>query len=125
MASAGESQLPGLPGFDPDNIQPWTVQVVASMTVLAVVAVGLRLVSRHIMGQKLWWDDWMIIFSMVRTLSPPPDMARPLSLFAESEPLTGMSGMEFRSGGIHLRYALQGNGHPRRPRRPRKHRRHG
>lgn len=84
MASTGESQLPGLPGFDPDNIQPWTVQVVASMTVLAVVAVGLRLVSRHIMGQKLWWDDWMIIFSMVRAWSPPPYTAPPSNLFSPS-----------------------------------------
>lgn len=72
MASSGQSQLPGLPGYDPDNIQPWTVQVVASMTVLAVVSVGLRLVSRHIMGQKLWWDDWMILFSMVCTSFPLP-----------------------------------------------------
>jgi hypothetical protein len=35
------------------------------MTVLATVAVGLRLLSRHIKAQKLWWDDYMIIFSLV------------------------------------------------------------
>ncbi|KAL2209536.1 hypothetical protein CC79DRAFT_1332697 [Sarocladium strictum] len=59
-----KSQLPGLPGFDPDNIQPWTVTVVVSMTVFALVSVGLRLLSRHLKSQKLWWDDWMILFSM-------------------------------------------------------------
>ncbi|KAH7126037.1 hypothetical protein EDB81DRAFT_203112 [Dactylonectria macrodidyma] len=59
-----ESQLPGLPGYDPHNIQPWTMQVVISMTVLALTCVGLRLVSRHLKGQKLWWDDWVLLFSM-------------------------------------------------------------
>ncbi|KAH6857044.1 hypothetical protein B0I37DRAFT_89178 [Chaetomium sp. MPI-CAGE-AT-0009] len=59
------SVLPGIPGYDPDNIQPWTVEVVASVTVLAVVSVALRLLSRHLKGQKLWWDDYMIIFSLL------------------------------------------------------------
>lgn len=66
-----ESQLPGLPGFDPHNIQPWTVAVVVSMTVLSLVSVALRLISRRIKAQSLWWDDWMIVFSMVRSLNPP------------------------------------------------------
>ncbi|KAK4165536.1 hypothetical protein QBC43DRAFT_234787 [Cladorrhinum sp. PSN259] len=56
--------LPGINGYDPDNLQPWTVEVVTSMTVLAVVCVGLRLFSRHLKGQKLWWDDWLLIFSL-------------------------------------------------------------
>jgi hypothetical protein len=60
-----DSVLPGIPGYDPHNIQPWTVEVVASVTVLAVVSVALRLYSRHLKGQKLWWDDYMIIFSQV------------------------------------------------------------
>jgi hypothetical protein len=60
-----ESALPGIPGYDPDNLQPWTVAVVASVTVLATVAVALRLFSRHLKAQKLWWDDYMIIFSLV------------------------------------------------------------
>ncbi|KPM41458.1 hypothetical protein AK830_g5070 [Neonectria ditissima] len=64
MPSSSESQLPGLPGYNPDNIQPWIMEVVIIMTVLAVVSVGLRLVSRHLKGQKLWWDDWVILFSM-------------------------------------------------------------
>ncbi|KAL2173740.1 uncharacterized protein P884DRAFT_211066 [Thermothelomyces heterothallicus CBS 202.75] len=61
---AADSALPGIPGYDPDNLQPWTVAVVASVTVLAVVAVALRLLSRYIKAQKLWWDDYMIMFSM-------------------------------------------------------------
>ncbi len=65
MASSDKSPLPGLPGFDPDNLQPWTVQVVASVTVLAVVAVTLRIVSRKLKHQPLWWDDGMIVFSLV------------------------------------------------------------
>lgn len=64
-----ESQLPGLPGFDKHNIQPWTVEVVVSMTVLALVSCGLRLYSRHLKAQKLWWDDYVILFSMVGTLT--------------------------------------------------------
>lgn len=58
------SSLPGIPGYDPDNLQPWTVQVVASVTVLATVAVLLRLLSRHLNAQKLWWDDYMVIWSL-------------------------------------------------------------
>lgn len=65
MPSSSESQLPGLPGYDPHNIQPWIMQVVIIMTVLALASVCLRLVSRHLKGQKLWWDDWVILFSMV------------------------------------------------------------
>lgn len=60
-----QSQLHGLPGFNADNIQPWTVSVVVAMTILALVSVALRLLSRRIKGQPLWWDDYMIVFSMV------------------------------------------------------------
>jgi len=65
-----ESQLPGIPGYDPNDIQPWTVSVVVSMTILALASVALRLVSRRIKGQPLWWDDYMIIFSMVSNQVP-------------------------------------------------------
>lgn len=60
-----ESKLPGLPGYDAHDLQPWTVQVVVAVTVLALAAVGLRLLSRHIKHQQLWLDDKMIMFSMV------------------------------------------------------------
>ncbi|GAB1314742.1 PTH11-type G-protein coupled receptor protein [Madurella fahalii] len=62
---ADSSVLPGIPGYDPHDLQPWTVQVVVSVTVLATVAVGLRLLSRRINGQALWWDDYMILWSLL------------------------------------------------------------
>ncbi|TDZ17046.1 Satratoxin biosynthesis SC1 cluster protein 4 [Colletotrichum orbiculare MAFF 240422] len=69
MSSADEpSPLPGLPGYNSQNIQPWTVEVVVSVTVLALAAVVLRIVSRHIKAQKLWWDDYFIIWSMLWNL---------------------------------------------------------
>ncbi|KAK3986391.1 hypothetical protein QBC44DRAFT_248392 [Cladorrhinum sp. PSN332] len=60
--------MQGLDGYHPDNLQPWMVEVVTTVTVLAVVCVGLRLFSRHLKGQTLWWDDWLIVFSMVWNL---------------------------------------------------------
>lgn len=69
MAEETPSVLPGLPGFNADNLQPWTVQVTASMTVLAVVCVILRIISRRLRQQALGWDDRMIIFSLVGLLN--------------------------------------------------------
>lgn len=66
MESEDESHFPGLPGYDPENLHRWTVQVVASMMALAAVAVGVRLLSRRLKQQRLWWDDRLIIFSFVR-----------------------------------------------------------
>ncbi|PNY24503.1 Uncharacterized protein TCAP_05561 [Tolypocladium capitatum] len=63
MASDDKSKHPGLSGYDPDNLQPWSVQVITSVTVLGVVAVALRLLSRRLKQQPIWWDDGMIIFS--------------------------------------------------------------
>ncbi|KAG5983498.1 hypothetical protein E4U55_008020 [Claviceps digitariae] len=68
MSSDGKSTFPGLPGYNADNLQPWTVAVVVSMTLLALFTVGLRLVSRRLNRQALWWDDKMIIFSMIWNL---------------------------------------------------------
>ncbi|KAH1532537.1 hypothetical protein KXX61_002807 [Aspergillus fumigatus] len=47
-----------------DSLQPWTIATTASVTVLAFVMVCLRLLARWERKQKLWWDDWMIMFSM-------------------------------------------------------------
>lgn len=67
MADSDDSKsvLPGIPGYDPDNLQPWTLATVVSVTVLSTVSVLLRLWARYIKAQKLWWDDWMIVFSQV------------------------------------------------------------
>jgi hypothetical protein len=64
-AADSPSVLPGLPGYNPDNLQPWTVQVATAMTILAVGCVILRIISRRLRKQKLEWDDRMIIFSVV------------------------------------------------------------
>jgi hypothetical protein len=48
------------------NLQPWSTATISAVTVLAILAVGLRLLSRYERKQQLWWDDWMILFSMVR-----------------------------------------------------------
>ncbi|KAK4201137.1 hypothetical protein QBC40DRAFT_264379 [Triangularia verruculosa] len=63
--SDSPSVLPGIPGFDPDNLQPWTLATVVSVTVLSTVSIGMRLYARYLRAQKLWWDDWMIIFSQL------------------------------------------------------------
>ncbi|TLS22197.1 uncharacterized protein PpBr36_10033 [Pyricularia pennisetigena] len=64
----GPSKLPGLPGFHPETIQPWIVAVEVSVNVLAVVSVGMRLLSRRIKRWQLWWDDYTIIFSLMWNL---------------------------------------------------------
>ncbi|EED22640.1 conserved hypothetical protein [Talaromyces stipitatus ATCC 10500] len=52
----------------PDDLQPWSIAVTASMTSLAFICVCLRLLSRYERKQALWWDDYMIVFSMVWNL---------------------------------------------------------
>ncbi|KAL2010694.1 hypothetical protein VTN00DRAFT_6501 [Thermoascus crustaceus] len=47
-----------------DNLQPWSIATSVSVTGLAFVTVCLRMLSRYERKQQLWWDDWMIIFSM-------------------------------------------------------------
>ncbi|KAK0673070.1 hypothetical protein QBC41DRAFT_312116 [Cercophora samala] len=63
--SDSKSVLPGIPGYDPDNLQPWTLATVVSVTVLSTISVLLRLAARYLKAQKLWWDDWMIVFSQL------------------------------------------------------------
>lgn len=47
------------------NLQEWSIATTAAVTALAFVAVCLRLLARYERKQALWWDDWLIIFSMV------------------------------------------------------------
>lgn len=58
------------PSTAPDAIavRKWTVEVLISMMVLSMAAIGMRLLSRHIRNQKLWWDDWLCIVAMVSIL---------------------------------------------------------
>lgn len=59
-------------GNESDNLQHWAAATTISVTVLAFVSVCLRLLSRWERKQKLWWDDWMIIWSMVRSFNSSP-----------------------------------------------------
>ncbi|RYP05571.1 hypothetical protein DL765_009805 [Monosporascus sp. GIB2] len=52
----------------PENLQPWSISVVVAVTVLALVSVALRILARWEKGQKLWWDDYLIIWSMLWNL---------------------------------------------------------
>lgn len=79
----------------PDDLQPWSIAVTASMTSLAFFCVCLRLLSRYERKQALWWDDYMIVFSMVCV----PYI---LSIKYKSQQLTNMKGVEFDSGHIYL-----------------------
>lgn len=118
MAEETPSPLPGLPGFNPNNLQPWTVQVVAAMTVLAFVCVVLRIISRRIRQQELWWDDRMIIFSMVGSLDDDTALAFSCaSGIAEQTDgrqtklnMQTMTGLVFRCGWLHLRHVRLWNG---------------
>ncbi|KAI0013158.1 hypothetical protein F4779DRAFT_566026 [Xylariaceae sp. FL0662B] len=56
-----------IPGYA-DNLQPWCISVVTAVTVLALVSVGLRLLARWEKRQELWWDDYMIVWSMIWNL---------------------------------------------------------
>jgi nicotinamide riboside transporter PnuC len=65
-------------GNDTDNLQPWSIAVTTSVTALALVCVCLRMLSRYERKQALWWDDYMIIFSMVCALWDTGLLPRPL-----------------------------------------------
>ena len=53
-----------IPGYA-DNLQPWSISVLVAATLLALVAVILRILARFEKRQPLWWDDWLIMWSMV------------------------------------------------------------
>lgn len=50
------------------SLRPWLIGVVASLAALSALFVGLRLLCRRSMQQKLWWDDWLILLSMACNL---------------------------------------------------------
>lgn len=58
------------PSTEVSQLNSWLVGVVVSMATLSTAFVVLRLVSRRMRQQKLWWDDWTILVSMVREDSP-------------------------------------------------------
>lgn len=48
------------------SLQPWLERMIVSMALLALLATSLRIISRRLNRQALWWDDWLAIWSMVR-----------------------------------------------------------
>ena len=61
----------GVPHLSPKGMRTWLLIVVSWMTTLAILCIFLRLISRRITKQKLWWDDYMIMFSMVSPIPLP------------------------------------------------------
>ena len=64
MASSGP------PPPDGDyNLGPGIVQTVTVLMILSVIVVALRFAIRIWIVKKVWWDDWTILFALVRLLS--------------------------------------------------------
>lgn len=59
------TDVSGVPKYGPKGLRTWIVLCVTWTTIFAFLAIALRLWSRRIRRQKLWWDDYLIIFSMV------------------------------------------------------------
>lgn len=54
----------------PDSLRPWLARVLVSMTLLAMLVTALRIWSRRLNQQSLWWDDRLAMFNLVRILRP-------------------------------------------------------
>lgn len=54
----------------------WLINIICSSVFVAIIFVALRLFSRRLMRQKIWWDDYFIVFAMVRTHYPPHKLRR-------------------------------------------------
>ena len=55
------------PAGNVPNRQALVLGFTISMTVLATVAVALRILARKISDAKFWYDDYMCLFALVRT----------------------------------------------------------
>ncbi|KAJ0137611.1 hypothetical protein HZ326_19419 [Fusarium oxysporum f. sp. albedinis] len=54
------------PGLDLDETKvPALVSAAALTWVFGVISVCLRITSRRLIRYKLWWDDWLIVISLV------------------------------------------------------------
>ena len=58
---------------DPDFLQQSRVPMIYAVTVtgycVALLAVALRLFTRRLTKTRIWWDDFLIVASLVRSLS--------------------------------------------------------
>lgn len=51
-----------------DGMRAWAIGVIVAMTILSAASVVVRIISRRIRRQKLWWDDWLCVTSMVSAI---------------------------------------------------------
>lgn len=59
------TKVPGVPTFEPAAMRKWMIATASWTTAVAICFVLLRLLSRHIRKQRLWWDDQLLLISMV------------------------------------------------------------
>lgn len=48
---------------------PKMYAIFSTFFALPLLAVALRLVARRVSHLRLWWDDWLILFAMVGSLT--------------------------------------------------------
>ncbi|OAA72086.1 hypothetical protein ISF_01159 [Cordyceps fumosorosea ARSEF 2679] len=65
VANLSGYKVPGVPHYEPRAMRVWIILSTSWVTTLAVTSVFLRLLSRRLRSQKLWWDDYLIMFSMM------------------------------------------------------------
>lgn len=73
MAELEGVYVSGVPHYGPKGMRAWIIVVVTWMMTLACVSIILRVLSRRVRKQKLWWDDYLVMFSMVSKHGPPPE----------------------------------------------------
>ena len=62
------NRISSMSAIPPDDSVAWKLWVGSVVSVLcATAAVMLRLVARRISAARLWWDDWIIMFSLVKS----------------------------------------------------------
>lgn len=55
-----------VPNNEQTSLQQWLERIIVAMALLALLATSLRIGSRRLNGQALWWDDWFAVLNMVR-----------------------------------------------------------
>lgn len=48
-----------------DSLKPWLTRLLIAMGLFAITFTALRMYSRHLNRQKLWWDDWLSALNIV------------------------------------------------------------
>ncbi|KAK2592588.1 hypothetical protein QQS21_009695 [Conoideocrella luteorostrata] len=65
MAQEDKANVAGVPSYSPKKMRDWALVIASVMSFLAGLSIVLRYFSRRIRKQPLWWDDYMIAFSML------------------------------------------------------------